>query len=209
MLNEFIRTHKLIVSIIGIFLLIVVILSIATFISRIGKEQVGVYLVPSDAHLTVNGQEHRPGTTYLEPGDYKVKAEKDGFASYEETVQITQSNTTNIDIALTPVSDEAKKWQQDNMEGYFAFEGRAGEQAVTEGIAFSEKNPIVDHLPFSNYVYTVGYRADPDVQDGIIITIDTITGYRQAGIRKIRELGFDPTDYKIEFINYENPFNYE
>jgi len=209
MLSDFIRAHKIATTIIILIFIGLIGFYAFTLISRAGKEPVQIYLVPGDARLTLNGEEYRPGLSYIKPGEYEVKAEREGFESYQETITIGQPNSMDIDIALNPVSEEARQWQQDNLDGYLAAEGRAGARAIEEGKEFSAKNPIVDHLPFRNFIYTIGYKANPDIPNGIILTITAITGSREAALNKIRELGFDPTDYEINFNNYENPFSHE
>jgi len=64
-------------------------------------------------------------------------------------------------------------------------------------------------LPYDNLVYTIGYQADPSDPTGqsVIIDIDAAEGYRNAAVDKIRELGYDPADYKITFEGYVNPFS--
>lgn len=209
MLSEFIRTHKIITT--TIILAVVGLIGFSAFISvsRAGKEPVEVFLIPSDAKLTVGDQQFGPGTAYLKPGTYEISATREGFADYTGTIAIKSPNTSTIDIALEPESESAKQWAQENQQLYFDYEGRAGIRAATDGTTFREQHPIVDHLPLREFVYTIGYHADPDDPDNIILDIDAITGYRNAAIEQIRKLGFDPTNFEINFRNYESPFSHE
>ncbi len=211
MFNKFIREHKLITAYISLLLVTAVGFGVYTVVSRIGKEPVMVYLVPGDASLTVDGKRTGTGTAYLTPGTYQITASKDGFKRYTASITITTNNTETIDIALEPDSDEARRWQRDHIKQYLAVEARAGARANTEGEKFSQLNPITSRLPFENLLYTIGYRADPaDPSDNsIIIEIDALQGYRNAALKKITELGYDPTDFKINFRNYESPFGNE
>ncbi|MDN5275195.1 MAG: exported protein of unknown function [Candidatus Saccharibacteria bacterium] len=210
-MGDFIKRYKLIV--IAVLFLLVVLIGVSGFfvVSRSNKEAVTVYLLPSDTKLTVNGEQINEGTNYLKPGSYSVEASRSGFASKKETVTIGKPNTTAIDIALDPVSESATKWRNDHQDLYLAYEGRAGVRANDEGEAFTAANPITSALPFENFIYTIGYRADPADNTGnsIIIEIDTMNGYRNAAIDKIRELGYDPTNFKIVFRDYESPFDHE
>ena len=211
MLGNFIRSHKITTTIIILALLGFIAISLYTLIPRIGKEPVTIYLIPNDATLSIDGQQFKPGMAYLKPGTYSVKAEKEGFRTYEDTIKIEAPNTTDIDIALAPESDEAKQWQQDNMNQYYEFERRTGVRAIEFGQQFQERFPITAHLPFKNYIYSIGHRLKnlDNPSEGVIIEITAITGYREAALDKIREFGFDPTDYEINFNNYENPFSHE
>lgn len=209
MLGEYIRTHRIAFAFIVTLVIGLLGYGIYIAISRSGKEAVTVYLVPSDATLTANGERISAGTAYLKPGNYTVKASKDGFREYSTQVTINAPNQTEIDIALGPVSEEAKKWVAEHQDLYLAYEGRVGGRANKRGEAFSEKNPITSRLPVTNLLYSIGYRSDTSDPSGnsIIIEIDTTRGYRRAALEKIREIGYDPTDYKINFTNYENPFD--
>lgn len=66
----------------------------------------------------------------------------------------------------------------------------------------SDVSPVIQ---YSNSIYTI--REDPIHPNNITVT--AYTGYRNAAVNKLYELGSNPTDYKITF-NYESPFkNYE
>lgn len=72
--------------------------------------------------------------------------------------------------------------------------------------ALRQKYPIIDNLPLDLYIYKIGYRIDQSDPSGrsIKLTIDSdTTAGRLGAIRHIRTLGYNPTDYKIEFINYQ------
>jgi hypothetical protein len=176
-------------------------------VSRSGKIAVSVTAVPGDAVITANDTRILPGTAYLKPGEYTFKASKTGFESYSSTKHIDQNNTT-VNISLAPISDDAKKWAADNEQSYFDLEGEAGTQAEREGEAFREKNPIVDLLPTSTLIYTIGYRNDNSDPSGnsIILTVDAAPGYRNGAVQAIKDMGYDPTQFKIEFKGYTNPF---
>jgi hypothetical protein len=207
---DFIRNHR-IATIVAMAILVLFIWLGYVAISRIGKEPVFIHLVPSDTVLMVGDKRYGSGTAYISPGTYNVEATRDGFETYKASVTIDQPNETAIDLALTPVSEEALQWQRDNIDLYMDHEGRSGQRAVEFGTQFQEQNPITAQLPFRNYIYSVGYKLE-DIDNpskGIVLVVTAITGYRQAALDKIRELGFEPTDYKINFKDYENPFSHE
>lgn len=55
---------------------------------------------------------------------------------------------------------------------------------------------------YSNDLYTI---SNPTGSQNNII-IDTFNGYRNAAVSHLYNEGFDPTDFKITFKNYESPF---
>lgn len=211
MLSDFIKKHKIAVLAAGLLLIAFVGVAIYIVTTRAGKEPVEVYLLPSDTQLTANGKPLHAGTAYLAPGEYEIKAERGGFKTETKKVTIVSPNTLSIDIALDPQSESAAQWAKDNEQLYLDFEGRKGIRANQEGETFSTLNPITSVIPYENLLYTIGYRADPTDPSGntIIIEIDSMNGYRNAAINKIRDLGYDPTDFKIQFRDYESPFDHE
>lgn len=205
------RTTIIIAIIIGLVFIGAIAYSIYTAISRSGKEPVEVYILPPEATVTVNGQKITAGTQYLAPGTYEIEAKSEGFADSKESVTIGKPNKEFIDIGLTPVSDKAKEWAAKNNNLYLAREGRGGERARERGEAFKNLNPITRHLPINTILYTIGYTLDPSDPSGnsIILQVNAPQGYREGVLGKIRELGYDPTNFKINFKVYESPFGNE
>lgn len=168
---------------------------------------ISISKVPGDAKLYINDKEVWGDHANLPNGTYSVRAEKDGFASYSGTVIIDDFNKYIV-IALQPESDAAKKWASDNESAYLNQEA-AGEATIgASGKSFADANPIVSQLPIEGYTYTVGYKLDQSDSAGksIIVTVDTTSGYRNAALNSIYNVGFDPGDYKLQFTNYTNPF---
>lgn len=201
----------LVVAIVGIGFVGIVVYSIYTTISRTGKESVKVYIIPEDAQVTANGQKINSGTAYLEAGKYTIEGKKDGFENYKEEVTIGSPNKEIVDVALPAVSDSAKEWAKKNQKLYLEREGRGGERARERGDEFHKLNPITTKLPVSNVLYTISYTMDPTDSSGnsIILQVTAPGGYREGVLNKIRDLGYDPTNFKINFKIYENPFGNE
>ncbi len=177
--------------------------------TRTGKIAVDVATVPADASVDISGTNYGSAKTiYLQPNkNYSVKIHKNGFKDVAFSQYITRDNH-NITVGLTGQSESAIKWQQDNQDKYTELEGAIGQIANQEGVSFVDKNPIVPSLPYENLIYSIGYRADASDPSGkaIILTINAPEGARNAAIQQIRDLGYDPLDYKIEFSDYRNPF---
>ena len=178
---------------------------------RAGKLAVKLVVVPGDAKIDMNGQTVSAYGLYVSPGDYVFSASKEGFKTMEAHTHIAEGLPNTVTLPLEPESEEAKKWVQQNQNQYAALEGAAGKAANEQGEAVSEKNPVIRILPYKNFLYTIGYKNDLSDPTGksIIITIDATPGYRNAATRKLRELGYDPTQLKIEFTKYESPFGNE
>lgn len=175
-----------------------------------GKVGVAVYVLPENAKVTIGSAEVSEGTIYLAPGTYKVTASSPGYGNYSNVYNVTTSTKNPVlNIILAPESSDAQDYYNSNKDLYAQREGLGSQQAHQQSALITSKNPLIQKLPYSNLIYTIGYRADPSDPSGesVIIVIDAPIGYRNAAVNQIKALGFDPTDYKISFENYVNPFS--
>ena len=198
------RPLHIVIAIIGLMTLVVVYLVIRQ--TYITLNPIEISRVPSDAKVYINGKEVGDRTN-LSNGTYAVTAKKEGFSDFTSTVVIDDSNKF-ITVALSPSSDEAKKWAEQHEADYLQQEAVGGERLSQSGNTLAAKNPIVTVLPIDNYTSTVGYVMDERDTSGnsIIVTVDTSSGYRNAAITSIFNQGIDPGDYTIRFSDYTNPF---
>lgn len=197
---------KFILLAIGAALLILaaIVLTITGSNRRAGKIAVQVLVLPSTAQITANDQSIKNGTVYLKPGEYKVKMSAEGFESKESTITINESNPY-VQDQLTAISVEAKQYMKDHQKEYEEFEGKVGDASRKKGEAFQEKFPIVKLLPATNVLFQIGYKSSDE--NTLILTIHANDpGQRQAALEQIRDWGYDPTDYKISFTDFSNPF---
>lgn len=195
------------IAVVGIFSVIVLAYVAILINNRSGKTPIELSVFPGDATITIDDSTMKPGTRYLSPGTYIVEAKRDGFEDYSKTLVIEKVKQ-EVAIILTANSEEALEWAKENDKEYEKVFAKAQEAAAETGKTFNERNPIAKDLPYKTFFYSVGYRMDPNDPSGnsIIIEIDAPEGYRQAAIYRIRQLGYDPTDFTINFREYENPF---
>ena len=208
-MQNVLRNKRLIIAII-LSLVFVMIVSIAIgSLSRAGKAIVQVRVLPEDATITLDSQQIAVGEVYIEPGDYTLRVEKNGFATIERPFTILKDAENVIDVGLEAQSVEAFRWLDANSEAWADYEARAGTRAANEGLQFSEINPIVNQLPYSTFFLDIGYRLDPSdrSEKSIIIEITASDGYRELAIQQIRNWGYEPAMLNINFKDYENPFS--
>lgn len=199
----------LVISVLAALLIIpFVIWGIIAFSQR-GTVAVSVYVAPHDASIAV-GDQHFSGSSSIrvKPGSYTVTISKDGFQTNTQKIIVRDNKPNSIVSTLTPVSAAAQQWYKDNQDEVLTVEGKAGELAAQQGQDFIDNYPITKWLPLDNATFTIGYKqVSDDPSKGIIITISALEGYREAALQQIRDKGFDPSDYTIEFTSYRNPFN--
>ena len=196
-----------IVTIVLLFLVAIAYLSSVT-IEHSGKTSIELSAFPDDSNITIDGENTKIGTHYLEPGTYKIEAEKEGYDNYSKTL-VLEETKQKVVVILVPNSEEAFKFGRENEEEYLKVQAQGEVAAIETGKAFNQRNPIAKHLPYKTFFYSIGYRMDQSDPSGnsIIIEIDAIDGYRQSALYRIRQLGYDPTDFNINFRDYENPFS--
>ena len=194
---------------IGIITILLFILYFSfTFVDRVNKTAVRVQFFPIDARVTLDNRSVKNGTIYLEPGVYQVEASREGFDSYSDTFRV-ETPKPALALMLNPVTIEAKEMLNKTQKNDYERARKLSYEIKEEyGRNFIEKNPITKKLPYKNFTYSIGYIRDQSDPSGnsILITIYAIEGYKQSALYRIRELGYDPTDFNIIFNDYENPF---
>lgn len=206
MYNELFEKYKK--EVVGSFALLIALLIIyaaATAISHIGKIKLTVRTVPGDSVIFIGNTQIGNGDFYTEAGTYKVKITRSGFAPVETEVIVTDKKDENVlGVSLNPVTEEAKKWAKDHQGDYKNNEKYGAIQAKQTGQYMTKQNPIINELPYQNPYYKIAYRSQDN--QNITLTIATESPrYRYLAVQKIREMGYDPTDFIIDFTDYKNP----
>lgn len=165
-----------------------------------GRMPVEVSSTAPDATITVNGNPVEANTLHLPPGRYTFRASKDEFQPSEVVIDLSDK-PLKVLLPLTPATAEAAKGLDiKKLDNYQLNRLRMERKAIEEA------NPIVKALPIKNLLYSVGYRADPQKKNGIIIEIDARNGYKNGAIKAIEDKGFNPVEYNITFRGQANPF---
>ena len=171
---------------------------------RAGKFPVVLQTLPSDAAVTIDDASYTQGTIYLAPGNYEATVSKDGFASYTQELIVNGTDDAKLFAGLAPASDDAKRWQQRHRRDYAELERQSFLFAQEYGAAFSERWPITNTLPIKDPYFTISYRVH-EAGDITLTIKGTSPRYREAALDELRKRGFEPTEYNIEFIGFDNP----
>lgn len=206
MYYEWLQRNKkrITLAVVGFFVFIIV-WAVWTYIDRYGKTPLTISVVPSNATVRIDDRKIGNGTHWLADGTYKVKVEREGFESQESSIIVTADKDQNVlAVSLTPVSEEAQKWAAAHQRDYKKNEQYGAIEARENGKYFTDRNPITTKLPFTDPYFTLAYRTADD--GSVVLTIDTPSPrYRFFAVEKIRELGYDPTDFVVEFRDFKNP----
>lgn len=196
---------KSIIVIFSVLAAVLVSFIIVQSLSNRGKIQIKTISAPNDTLIKLNDKKV-DDSFYVTPGKYKVSGEKDGFQKYEYEIVVNKGDKTKeLFFVLVPEAESALEWVKENQNQYTKVEKQAGEQARKEGEEFSKQNPIVNLLPHDRGYYKIDYGEDPETKK-ITIQITGDAAGRQVAIENIRQWGYEPTDYKIEFRGFSNMF---
>lgn len=206
MINKLIR-----IAIISFIVVILAMIGYVVYmqIQNNGKQRVTVAVAPANSRVEIDGNTTKNKEVLLTPGKHTYKVSYNGFRTITGELDVrTDGTQTALVAGLMPETAEATSLYNKITDEYTAIEIIAGQNAEENGVAFIDKNPITRQLPYKNMLFTIGYRTDPadPTGDSIIVTIDAPAIYRTEAVTQITNWGYNPVDYKINFINESNPF---
>lgn len=198
---------KQILQIITLLFFIILIYVIFNTISRFGKEKVSIDVIPSDANLYIDGKKINSGDNYIKKGKYKFSVKKEGFKSVNQTITIPKGGV-DVGFVPDPISNEAKKWLQDNPRIQRNRESIGGEMASLTGSYIEENTPIISNLPYADAVapFSINYGGSTSREYGVFIVIgNSVPQSRVEALQYIKQNGSNPTDLEIRYEDFKNP----
>jgi len=119
----------------------------------------------------------------LSPGIYDITFSRQGFKEAKKKITVTKNQTTRVVMALTPLTDEAKKILADSVES----------QAVIKEYKDVQYAELTDSLPLSgaNYVVTKCKSVKHPASSTAALCINAPTPEGEAAARQaIAQLGY-------------------
>lgn len=182
------------------FILILLVLSplLFTKISRAGKWPVDIVVAPSAAKVLINNNKASSGTNYLKPGSYTVIAQHEDFDDLELPLTVVEGENAPITLMLTPITPRG--WEiARNDPAFLELEEVVGEIAAQQGDDFVKTNPITEFLPYRSGLFNIDYRLKDNSESEIVLIVTVHEQEREYPQEQIREWGFDPADFEIEY----------
>ena len=168
------------------------------------------FIAPESSKIEIDGKSYKSGDQ-IEEGEYTATISKEGFET--QTIEFVARAGEKVFLETYLIqNDGGEDWyathEEDDEIRWYIDENRF--QAKLE--EFYNNNPILRELPikieyYSNdYSTYTRYEIESDIDEGytsFIIKISDYTGgnYENA-LSKIRNAGFDPEDYTIEYHDY-------
>jgi len=165
-------------------------------------------IIPSNTTVKLNGKGIRNGKHKVTPGTYKLLATREGFKTEEREVTVRADEERYVGIALQSNSEDTSDWYTKNKSDRIKAEGIASNNFDQNNSEQAQLNPLFQQLPVSwNHGMTsigIGPSSRRENQTAVIIQEDSTVG-RSSLIKWIRDQGYNPGDYEIEFTDYINP----
>jgi hypothetical protein len=187
----------------------ITLLTVLFIVIRGHKPRINIRTVPDNSKILINNRSYQQGTLYLSPGKYKATVKSPGFSSITLNINVDNSykKVNHYLAALTPVSTEAQKWASKNQDQYNKIEELGGQASEEASAKLVGKNPIIQYLPFRSLLYNIDYRLIDQSTGDIALQIGGDTpNERWLAIEQIRNWGYDPASYNIDFTRAVNPF---
>ncbi len=190
------RKQKILALAVGVAFLVIILYSVVTVFSRMGKVRVNIEVAPFVAEIKLNGEKFENNSTvYLEPGVYDMVAELEHFETLEEEFEITEESEYIYGV-MKYSDDEGKAIYDSYTNDYATVEGIIGGVLTDEGEKLRENDPILNYLPYNMKSYTLSYHTKDDGQ--LLININAKQIYLETAIKQLYSF-----DDSISVAKYE------
>lgn len=185
-------------KLIFILLAIIILPIVGWYFSR-PQGAVELALAPQEVTFSVDGKErtvtHNQKISFT-PGTYEVAFSRDGFQTEKTNITVKDNEKIRVVIALTPLTDEAKKMLADSAES----------QKVIKEYKSIKHKELISSLPLSGVNYAVNacrsVRNPKSDTKAVCIATTTAQG-EKAAMEAIKKLGYDTSELEI-LVGTEN-----
>ena len=168
-----------------------------------------ILVAPESATITLNDKEIKNGIYHLYPGDYEIIIKKENFESKTFNIKLEKNETKKLYTYLLE-KDGSYSWYINNRSDALllnkigAYESSISSSSYLESYPISKVLPIIYASYDESYNYTE-FRIDggffDECEKNFCLKIsDTTGGNYEAALEKIREKNFNPSDYKIIYV---------
>ena len=213
---SFVRNHKVISIVIVANLVVVVALAIAFIIHNSKTATIDILVAPENATIEINGKTYENYQSYdLAPGDYTAVISMEYMQTREVSFTLNDGDFYRLHTYLLSADGSFAYYEQAPNDAQILIKV-SDENSADYVASYQKRYSIVDKLPIyfddyrDNYTFYTQYSIEHDTEIYCpkivcIKIIDRTENSDQLMLNKIRELGYNPDDYEIDYI-YE-PFS--
>lgn len=167
--------------------------------------EVTIKVAPKDSIMLVDGSiKVVNGSNWLQPGMHSIVFKRAGFSENKIQFLVTKTGPNLVLMILKHNSDEGKKYADENKNDFSEIEGLGNEEAARLGKSSSENYPLINKLPIDmRPMYRIDFGVSkkfPGDTSKIAIYIGSNNPTDKFdAVKKIYEMGYDPSDYEVVF----------
>lgn len=215
-MGEFIFKHKKLLAVIaGVFLLVLIIVSVIIKVEDDkNSAMVSVLITPSIAKVEIGNKVVKPiGEFRIRPGEYEVVVSADGFETKNTTLVAKENETVKLELFLEPLAENSN-WYNTH-DGDSLILGEINNNLTLAALdELMAANPILNELPIeidyftSDYSrrihYTISYLLNDDNTNFSIIIKDYSGGNYDDAILRLKNNGADVEQLVIKYEDLSN-----
>lgn len=181
--------------------------NIAISISRHGKTPVIISVAPSDSQVYVDGEESKTGTVYMTPGEYVFTAVREDFKEDRQNFVVGEK-PTSVELLPTANTAAGQSYVRDNVEVQAEIASVYDKKASRQQKSLQVTNPLLSELPYTDIEgeFSIDYEGSETRKNGTVLVVSNSTSEgRNNALKWIRQQGYDPTNFEIKFVDFDNP----
>jgi hypothetical protein len=168
------------------------------------KSKVSITSIPNDLSLTLDGHQIAAnGDVELKPGTHTLKAQRQGFQPYSQSITVSNGDPLAVKMYLYANSAEGREWASKHPKDISETEAEAGRRFDEINQRLAAKYPIMASLPYLGPGFKANYgksKSDPNNPEAISVIISTYTpDGKQKALEWIKGQGWDPSTLDIVY----------
>lgn len=195
------KTKSIIIILIAISLIII---TSFLYLNKNVTTGVNIVIVPADSKILLDGKVVPSGKNSAKPGKHTIEVKRENFDSNKQTVDVLSGQIKLVKVGLSSNNSNGKKWQEEHQKEYLELENIGDSNIQQNSATILKKYPLIANLPQDmSPLFRIDYgisKKYPDDQTKIAIYISSNNPTDKfAAIKKIYNMGYDPSDYEIIF----------
>lgn len=183
---------------------VIILAALINHFSHLNKVLLNIKFAPYEAAVFIDGQNGymNNSSTYLEKGEHEVMVFLNGFALYDEVIEVTDK-TKSITGELAPINDYGVQIASEHAKDSADLDSYITKELEEAWAEKKKTYPILKYIPYTNKAYGIGYRNDGD---NFILTITANNPLIDIAVDKLRSFdeNISLAEYNFEINDFDN-----
>lgn len=198
------RKSKKVIIILSAVAAAIILVAAVNYLIHLNKVLVDIKFAPYEAAVFIDGKNSytNNSSTYLEKGEHEVMVFLNGFALYDEKIEVTDE-TKSITGELTPINDYGVQVAQEHAKDSADLDSYITKELEKAWAEKKKTYSILEYIPYTNKAYGIGYKENGD---DFILTITANSPLVDTAVNKLRSFdeNISLAEYKFEINNFDN-----